>query len=272
MNITRRAKITTLLLATAWLLQGYANAMHVEPVGQPKQTNLYQLSQQRSQRNIRALERRVKSIHAENVPAYAVYLALAEKAGLHVKMELLSPQEKDKLISLSIADGRTVYEVIDQILFSDNRYTTYSGVLYIPREYRPKPAREVGDTSPEPVRPPYIFTTEIEEFKAVRQSPDQAIRAAVGLEQVRNKPPGLPVEVSMSGKAASIPEMSFTLKERPLRSIIGLIATATDKNSIARIVKKPNGQRVIEVKLFDTAAEVCPEAAKVQVEMEDAQQ
>jgi len=272
-----RCRMLPLALLAGLLLGSLAAAGWAEditvtytvPAAPPQIPDFAALSKAASEAKTAALNRRVKRIYAENVPAYAIFLALAEKAGIRsVGVELLATDQTEKLVSLEVTDG-IVFDAFDRVHFADPRYSYETGMNYFPRGYEVPGTREAGSAVPPRVPPPYLFLSEIESLQIVKKAPGEALAQVLSLECVRSKPPGLPIQAVTSAGPWSHPELKLVRNNIRVRTALNLIALAAGKNWMARYRTDTQGKPVaVEVRLFDAAVQVCPDVAKVQVELE----
>ena len=227
------------------------------------------------------LNMKVKYFQAKDVSAYAAVLALSEAAGIKVGFELLK-DENFKPINIS-AENETVFEVFDRIYFADDRrYTSLPNNGYrnfMPEQYRSPGVNEVGDKSITSEPPEYAFLTIIDEFMIQKKLPAVALTELLEREPVRRTIPNANVEIftqtpafsDNSSKDLSNVPITMMRKNLRVRELVNLTALASGKNWVAFWSKTEKGKDKLNVQFFNKASEVCPDAAKVQIELEPAQ-
>ena len=94
------------------------------------------------------------------------------------------------------------------------------------------------------------------------------VRCLLGRDDVRTKPPGLPIEIVPLRKPSTTDPLRFGERDIRVRKVINVIAGTAGASWIAYIPTHAEGKAKVRVQLFSKAVEVCPQAAKVIVELE----
>lgn len=234
----------------------------------PRPTDFYRLGIDAAQRSAAANQRKVKRVHGENVPSYAVILAVAEKSGLTpLGVELLSPRGGGKLISIDITNA-TVFEVLSQVILADHRYRLDGRANYVPTEYVIR-AHDLSASVQPPPPPPYLFLNRVNNVSVSETSPAEATRLLVNTAAARKASPGLPVEIVAPATPWPSRRLTFSYSTVSLRSALNDIGLAEGRSWIARYRTDAHGRALaVQIRYFDKAVEVCPEVRKVTVELE----
>ena len=95
---------------------------------------------------------KVGHLHADNVPASAVFLALADRIGLPVGIELMIDGEKEKTVTIDV-HNKTPYEIFDQLFFAGGQtYTEDHGgagyLNYVPNTNRTPQVVDLSSKAP----------------------------------------------------------------------------------------------------------------------------
>lgn len=237
----------------------------------PRRTDTGVTARAADRANSAGLGRKVVRIKAEGVPASVVFLAIAEKAGMRVGVELTRLAQHPTLVSLDIAGGN-VMDAFDKVVRADQTYLLRSAGSgyenYYPREYQTRDTREVTDTSAPYVPRRYVFTTKLSTIDFAGVSPEKAIGDLLSREDVRTKSPRLPIEILPSGKASTTKQLRFGTRDIRVRQAVNVIAGTAGASWIAYIPTHIEGKAKVRVQLYSKAVEVCPEASKVSVELE----
>jgi len=235
-----------------------------------------------SARTTAALHMRVKHLRASNVPASTVLLAIAEKTGLPLGVELAVDDERPPIVTLNV-DNESVSSVINRLLLAGKpRYTLECGGAayrnYVLVKHRTPAFPDLSHPGPRKEPPSYVFSERLTQNSVVARSPADAVRQIAELASVSNRPPNLPVIVPGGVKfpdnimtqpydPLEIPIITLSEESRRVRGAINMIALAAAKNWIAESCDD-GGKHVVRIRFFDKASEVCPDVSKVDVELE----
>jgi len=257
--------------------------------GGPKEIAVYRqsLDWQKLQSDVSkrsSLVVQIKHLHAVNLPATAVFLAIADKLGLAVGVESLANQGAVPTVSLDVSD-QSAFDVLNALdaACGSKFGVDWAGagyVNYVPAGYATPnlPDKEHKFTPKEPAAS--VFSPVVTEFFIFAKSPPDAVRRLMNLDCVRNQPPALPVSVrggeafielvrTSSRGLVGIPMSNPPVHTVRVRGALNMIALAAGKNWIADTYTNERGVRQVRIRFFDRASEVCPDVAKVTVEVDE---